>query len=87
VIASESLLAAFVPGNSAVESEADGVEDARLSGAGPTGDQEDAVIGELVEVHDLSFAERAESFDLQSMQSHQSILFAVGASPGTTVTD
>ena len=61
-----------------VETEADGIEDAGLAGARATGDQEDAVVGESIEVDGLPLAERTEPFDLQSVQLHQRVFFTVG---------
>ena len=55
----------------AVETEADRVEHTRLAGAGVTRQQEQATLGELVEVHVDGVHERAEGGDRQLVQPHQ----------------
>src|SRR5699024_6160442 len=61
-------------GDRVEEREAEGVEDRRLPGAGGSGDEEDPVLGDGVEVDGLTVAERAEALDDEAMGTHGSDL-------------
>ena len=60
-----------VAGDGAVQGEAHGVEDAGLPGAGGTGEQEEAGIGQGVEVDLGGLDERAEGGDREPVETHQ----------------
>ena len=72
VVAAQALLALFVARHVAVEREADGVEDAGLARSRAPGDEEDALVGEGVEVDGLPVTERTEALDLEAVDPHAS---------------
>src|SRR5690606_30376265 len=84
VVTAQALLTAVVAGYTAVQAEADSVQDAGFARTGAPGDQEDAVVGEDVELDDLAGAERPEPLDLESMQLHQTSASARTRSSSTS---
>ena len=63
-----------VPRDRAVQREGDGIQHGALAGAGGAFQQEEATLGEKVEVDRLLFGERTDGSQRQAVESHQAAL-------------
>ncbi|MEI2654324.1 MAG: hypothetical protein V9G12_19625 [Microthrixaceae bacterium] len=64
-------VATAIAGKLAIEGERDGVEQRGLAGAGRAVDEEQALLGQSVEVDDLVTGVRAERREFEPMWSHE----------------
>ena len=72
--------AVAVPRGAAVERVGNGVEHARLAGAGAAADEEEPLVGEVAEVDGLPLAEGAEALELEPEHPHRPASSATSSS-------